>query len=175
MQKAIFAGGCFWCMVMPFDAYDGVVKVVSGYTGGLVDNPTYSDVKAGMTDHLEAVLIEYDEQQISYEHLLDIFWRQIDPTDDGGQFGDRGNSYRTAIFYINQEQKVIAETSIANLAKSKRFTKPLVTQILPAGAFYTAEDYHQDYARRTPEAYAADKAVQERKAFLKLIWENEAE
>src|SRR5699024_1620080 len=140
-----FAGGCFWCMVKPFDEWDGIQQVRSGYTGGHVDNPTYDMVKAGGTGHFEAVQITYDATVIAYQELLDIYIKQIDPTDAGGQFHDRGDSYRTAIFYHNHKQKQFAEQALRDLAASGKFKEPIVTEILPAGHFYDAEDEHQDF------------------------------
>jgi peptide methionine sulfoxide reductase msrA/msrB len=153
MQKATFAGGCFWCMVKPFDQFDGVIFVTSGYTGGTVPNPAYKTVCDGKTGHVEAVQIIFDPKKISYEQLLTLFWRQIDPTDDGGQFNDRGLSYRTAIFYHNEEQKRFAEASRNALEKEKRFSKPIVTKILPVAEFYKAEAEHQNFYKTNPEHY----------------------
>jgi len=157
-------------MVMPFDCYDGVLCVTSGYCGGTEENPSYDEVKSGRTGHLEAVSIVYDEDIIPYSQLLEIYWQQIDPTDDGGQFGDRGKSYRTAVFYHDMMQRETALASLESLTHSGRFSKPIVTQILPATRFYPAEEKHQDYARLQPESYEADSAVQERKAYLKRTW-----
>ena len=170
-KVAILAGGCFWCMVMPFDGKEGVLSIRSGYTGGAVENPTYPQVKAQTTGHVEAVKIEYDPDRISFSELLDVFWRQIDPTDDGGQFGDRGSSYRTAIFYFDEEQRQAAEASRAAMEASGKFAGPIVTPILPAAPFYEAEEYHQDYAKKEPEKYADDFAVKQRKAFLHELWD----
>lgn len=170
-KRAILAGGCFWCMVIPFDEYDGVQKVTSGYTGGHIENPTYEQVKSQQSGHLEAVEILYDPTKISFTELLEIFWQQINPTDDGGQFGDRGDSYRTAIFYTDEAQRLEAEASKQSLAESGKFNKPIVTRILPVQPFYVAEDYHQDYAKKAPEAYAQDFAVKERKQFIHQIWD----
>lgn len=171
IKKATLAGGCFWCMVMPFDEYEGVLSVVSGYCGSKTDEPpSYELVKSGRTDLVEAVEISFDDSRITFRELLDIFWMQIDPTDDGGQFGDRGISYRTAIFVHDEEQRQEAERSRAALQQSGTFTKPIVTRILPFARFYPAEAYHQDYARREQEKYLADQAVRERKAFLEQTW-----
>jgi peptide-methionine (S)-S-oxide reductase len=148
---AIFAGGCFWCMVHPFDELPGVVSVISGYTGGHKVNPTYHEVSAGDTGHVEAVQIAYDPKQIGYEKLLEVFWRNVDPLDKGGQFCDRGSTYTTAIFYVNEEQKKLAEQSKA--AIEKKLGKPVVTAIRPAATFYAAEDYHQDYYQKNPLRY----------------------
>ena len=144
MKKlATFAGGCFWCMVSPFEEFPGIEQVISGYTGGQKENPTYEEVCSHTTGHREAVQITFNPQLFPYEKLVDIFWRQIDPTDAEGQFYDRGTSYSTAIFYHNEEQKKIAEASKKALAESGVFAKPIATEILPAGPFYPAEEYHQ--------------------------------
>lgn len=170
-RKATFAGGCFWCMVKPFHKYEGVRSVVSGYTGGHVPNPTYRDVCSETTGHYEAVEITFDPEIISYEELLDIFWRQIDPTDAGGQFFDRGNSYRTAIFYHDDEQKLAAEQSKAQLAASDRFSGPIAVQILPSSEFYPAEEEHQDYYLKNPAHYNRYFAGSGRKGFQETMWE----
>jgi peptide-methionine (S)-S-oxide reductase len=169
-EKATFAGGCFWCMVHPFDRWPGVVRVVSGYTGGHVPNPTYAQVCSQTTGHREAVEITFDPAQVDYATLLDRFWQEIDPTDPDGQFVDRGPSYRTAIFYHSEEQRRLAEASRAALAQSGRFDRPIATEILPAGPFYPAEEYHQDYYRKQPEAYARYRAGSGRDGFLELHW-----
>jgi peptide-methionine (S)-S-oxide reductase len=148
--KATFAGGCFWCMVHPFDSLPGVVSVTSGYAGGDVKNPTYEQVSAGGTGHREAVQIIYDARRISYAKLLDIFWHNIDPTDNAGQFCDKGAQYRSAIFYYDETQKRLAEES--KQALQRRF-KQVYTDIVPAGEFYAAEDYHQDYYKKNPIRY----------------------
>lgn len=152
LEKATFAGGCFWCMVKPFDQWDGIDRVISGYSGGHIENPTYKDVKSGTSGHYEVVQITFDPSIFSYEKLLEIYWQQIDPTDDGGQFHDRGDSYRTAIFYHSEEQKKLAETSKKNLSDSGKFKKPIVTKILPAATFYPAEDYHQDFYKKVKKS-----------------------
>ena len=170
IKKATFAGGCFWCMVKPFDQWDGVHTVISGYTGGHLENPTYEDVKRGDTGHYEAVEITYDPNIISYQDILDIYWRQIDPTDDGGQFHDRGDSYRTAIFYHDEEQKRLAEQSKKELEESGKFNKPIVTKILPATTFYPAEDYHQDYYKKNEKHYLEDRAKSGRDEFIQKVW-----
>ncbi|MEC0063244.1 peptide-methionine (S)-S-oxide reductase MsrA [Paenibacillus thiaminolyticus] len=170
-QLATFAGGCFWCMVKPFDQWDGVHAVLSGYTGGHVPHPTYEQVKSQTTGHLEAVQITFDPAIIPYSQLLELYWAQIDPTDEGGQFQDRGESYTTAIFVHNEEQRRLAEASRAELAASGRFDRPIVTPILDAGSFYPAEDFHQDYYRKEPEHYAADRAQSGRDNFLKKHWD----
>ncbi|WP_347792347.1 peptide-methionine (S)-S-oxide reductase MsrA [Solibacillus sp. CAU 1738] len=171
MQKATFAGGCFWCMVKPFDEWDGIHKVTSGYMGGHVEKPTYADVKGGQSGHLEVVQIEFDEAIFSYEKLLDIFWMQIDPTDAGGQFHDRGESYTTAIFTHSEEQQSIAAASKSKLAESGRFSKPIVTPIREAHTFYAAEDYHQDYYKKDPEHYKEDRSKSGRDDFIQVHWE----
>ncbi len=151
-EKATFAGGCFWCMEHPFEKLEGVSEVISGYTGGRKKNPTYEEVSAGATFHFEAIQITYDPSKISYSELLDVFWRQIDPTDPGGQFVDRGLQYRTAIFYHNDEQKRLAVESKEQLDKSGRYDREIVTEITEATPFYKAEDYHQKYyLRKRPE------------------------
>ncbi|WP_404451309.1 peptide-methionine (S)-S-oxide reductase MsrA [Virgibacillus necropolis] len=172
LQKATFAGGCFWCMVKPFDKWDGVHAVVSGYSGGHVENPTYADVKTGETGHYEAVEITFDPAIIAYEKIMTIFWQQIDPTDNGGQFQDRGDSYRTAIFYHNDDQKSIAETFKEKLIQSGKFKKPIVTKILPATTFYPAEDYHQDFYKTNEQAYKEDRAKSGRDEFIEEVWKN---
>jgi|SRR5690625_804150 len=169
-QKATFAGGCFWCMVKPFDEWDGVKQVVSGYTGGHFEHPTYEQVKRDTTGHYEAVEITYNPHIISYEDIIHIYWQQIDPTDDGGQFHDRGLSYRTAIFYHNDEQRKIAEQTKNHLVKSNKFTKPIVTQIIPAETFYPAEEYHQDFYKKDPEVYDKDRAESGRDQFIEAVW-----
>ncbi|MBR7795500.1 MAG: peptide-methionine (S)-S-oxide reductase MsrA [Bacillota bacterium] len=169
-QQATFAGGCFWCMVKPFDQWKGVDQVISGYTGGHLPNPTYEDVKAGDSGHYEAVQITFDPSIISYQTILDVYWQQIDPTDDGGQFHDRGDSYRTAIFYHNEEQKKAAEASKQKLSKSGKFNKPIVTKLLPASSFYAAEDYHQDYYRKNETAYKEDRLKSGRDEFIEHVW-----
>ncbi|AVQ98110.1 peptide-methionine (S)-S-oxide reductase [Oceanobacillus iheyensis] len=170
-KKAIFAGGCFWCMVKPFDQWDGVKQVNSGYTGGHVENPTYEQVKAGDTGHYEAVEITYNPDVISYSEILELYWRQIDPTDDGGQFQDRGDSYRAAIFYSDEEQQKEATLSKEELAQSGRFKKPIVTEILPAATFYPAEDYHQDFYKKNEQEYKEDRAKSGRDEFIEKTWD----
>jgi len=172
-EKAIFAGGCFWCMEPPFEKLDGVKEVISGYTGGNKENPTYEEVSSGVTGHLESVEVIYDPAKVTYEQLLDVFWMQIDPTDAGGQFVDRGGQYRSAIFYLNEEQKALAEKSKEALAASGRFDKPLVTEILPASTFYRAEDYHQDYYKKNPIRYKFYRFGSGRDQFLKKAWEKD--
>ncbi|GIO28025.1 peptide-methionine (S)-S-oxide reductase MsrA [Ornithinibacillus bavariensis] len=170
LRKATFAGGCFWCMVKPFDQWDGVHSVISGYTGGHVENPTYQEVKTGTTGHYEAVEITFDPSIISYNEILEVYWRQIDPTDAGGQFHDRGDQYRTAIFYHDDEQKALAEASKHALEESGRFSKPIVTEILPAVTFYPAEEYHQDFYKKSEKEYKEDRAKSGRDAFISENW-----
>ncbi len=170
LKHATFAGGCFWCMVKPFDQWDGIEKVVSGYMGGHVENPTYEDVKKGDSGHLEVVQITYNPEVFSYEKLLEIYWMQIDPTDDGGQFHDRGHSYSTAIFTHDDEQTQIAKQSKTALAASGRFKKPIVTVIRPAETFYSAEDYHQDYYKKEQAHYKEDRDKSGRDTFIGQHW-----
>ena len=151
--SAIFAGGCFWCMEPPYDKLDGVISTTSGYTGGSVPNPTYEQVSAGGTGHAEAVRVVYDPAKLDYEQLLDVFWDNVDPTQVDGQFCDHGDQYRTAIFYLDGEQKQLAEQSLAELEKTKPFEGEIVTEIAPATVFYPAEDYHQDYYQKNPLRY----------------------
>ncbi|MEK4668132.1 peptide-methionine (S)-S-oxide reductase MsrA [Niallia sp. FSL R7-0271] len=169
-EKATFAGGCFWCMVKPFDQEPGIISVVSGYTGGHKENPTYKEVCSETTGHYEAVQITFDPELFPYEKLLDIYWQQIDPTDPGGQFFDRGQSYQTAIFYHNQEQKRLAELSKKALGESGKFNKPIATKIIPASVFYDAEDYHQDYYKKNSLHYNAYHVGSGRAAFIKNNW-----
>lgn len=171
-EQATFAGGCFWCMVAPFEALDGVIKVRSGYMGGFKSNPTYEEVCSGKTGHLEAVQVIYDPKVIQYDDLLEVFWRQIDPTDAGGQFHDRGKSYRTAIFYHNESQRQSAVDSKKNLNKSKRFSKPAATMVIPATTFYPAEEYHQDYHRKNSARYVQYRTVSGRDQFLRTYWDD---
>jgi peptide methionine sulfoxide reductase msrA/msrB len=167
---ATFAGGCFWCMVAPFEQLPGVLKIVSGYTGGHTANPSYQEVCSGQSGHFEAVQITYDPRKLHYSELLQVFWQQIDPTDPGGQFHDRGSSYRTAIFYHDEVQKRAAEASIHQLNESNRFLNPIVTAVLPASPFYPAEDYHQDYHHKNPTHYKRYRAGSGREDFMKEYW-----
>jgi methionine-S-sulfoxide reductase len=169
-EVATFAGGCFWCMVHPFDEIPGVLQVVSGYTGGSTPHPTYEEVCGGRTGHREAVAITFDPERVSYATLLDRFWRQIDPTDADGQFYDRGPSYRTAIYYHTDAQRELAEASKRALAASGRFDRPIVMEILPAGPFYPAEDYHQAFYRKNPTHYRRYREGSGRDRFLALHW-----
>ena len=174
-ELATFAGGCFWCMVHPFDKLPGVKEVLSGYTGGHTVNPTYEENSSGTTGHAEAIQVTYDPAKISYADLLKVFWRQIDPTDAGGQFVDRGNQYRSAIFYHNDEQKRLAEESRDRLAKSGRFKKPIVTEIVKAGPFYKAEEYHQYYYKKNPIRYKYYRFNSGRDKFLDEVWGKDRE
>ena len=167
---AIFAGGCFWCMEPPFEKLDGVYSVVSGYTGGDESDPIYEDVAAGRTSHVEAVEVRYDPATVDYRTLLDVFWRQIDPTDDGGQFADRGTQYRTAIFVGSARERELAEASRDELAASGRFEGPVVTRILDAERFWPAEDYHQDYYKKNAEHYNRYRRGSGREGFLIKVW-----
>jgi len=151
--KAAFAGGCFWCMEPPFEALDGVISVTAGYTGGTKLNPTYEEVSAGGTGHAESIEVVYDPAKISYEKLLDVFWHNIDPTDASGQFCDHGHQYRTAIFYHDDAQKRLAEASRQAIASSLKVPGPIVTEIVAAGQFWPAEEYHQDYYKKNPIRY----------------------
>jgi peptide-methionine (S)-S-oxide reductase len=171
---ATFAGGCFWCMEPPFDELDGVLSTTSGYTGGHVENPTYEEVSAGGTGHLESVRIEYDPERIGYDELLHVFWRNVDPTDAGGQFCDRGSQYRTAIFYHTEEQRRAAEESKRELRSSGRLPAPVVTEIVPAGEFYPAEGYHQNYYQEHPIRYKFYRTTCGRDRRLRELWGEEA-
>ncbi|MGM0753729.1 MAG: peptide-methionine (R)-S-oxide reductase MsrB [Bacillota bacterium] len=167
---ATFAGGCFWCMEPPFEKLDGVYSVFSGYTGGEEENPTYDEVSTKQTGHVEAVQIEYNPKVITYEQLLKVFWRQIDPTDNGGQFVDRGPQYVSGIFYHNEEQKDIAQRSKQELADSGRFEEEIVTEIQPAKTFYKAEEYHQDYYKKNELSYKFYRNNSGRDDFLDEAW-----
>ena len=174
LKKATFAGGCFWCIEAPFDKVEGVVSAISGYTGGERENPTYKQVSSGMTKHIESVEITFDPAIISYRQLLDIYWRQFDPTDPGGSFYDRGHQYTSAVFYHDDEQRTLAETTKQAIDQSGRFDKAIVTTVRPALAFYPAEEYHQDYFRRNPlqgycAAVVAPKVDKFRAAFAELL------
>ena len=169
-KVATFAGGCFWCIEADFKKTPGVVKVVSGYTGGKKDNPTYEEVCSGSTGHVEAVQVHYDPGRVTYEQLLGCFWRHIDPTDRGGQFVDRGGQYRTAIFYHDEEQRRIAEKSKEDLNRSGKFKKPVATEIVKLTRFYPAEDYHQDYSEKNPFHYSSYRYGSGRDQFLVTVW-----
>lgn len=173
VEKATFAGGCFWCMEPPFEKLEGVKDVVSGYTGGHKKNPTYEEVSSGSTGHVEAVQIIYDPSKITYGKLLEVFWRQIDPTDPGGQFVDRGAQYRSLIFYHSDVQKKAAEESKKELDRTGRFSKPIVTEIAPASEFYRAEEYHQDYHKKNPIRYKFYRFNSGRDQYLNKTWSRE--
>src|SRR3982751_3166784 len=174
MAVATFAGGCFWCMEPPFDKLPGVTATISGYTGGRAANPTYEQVSSGSTGHAEAVQVVYDPKKVTYETLLDVFWHNVDPTVKDRQFCDSGNQYRTAIFYHDEAQRKAAEASKAALDKSKPFKEPIVTQIVMAGPFYPAEDYHQDYYKKNPVRYQIYRSGCGRDARLKELWGSQA-
>lgn len=168
--EATFAGGCFWCVESDFEKEVGVVEVVSGYTGGHKENPTYKEVSSSGTGHVEAIQVLYDPTKVAYEELLDIFWKHVDPTDSGGQFVDRGPQYRTVIFYHNDEQKRLAEESRKALAESGQFDKPIVTEIIKFSKFYKAEDYHQNYYKKNPIRYKYYRFGSGRDKFLEGVW-----
>jgi len=168
--SAVFAGGCFWCMEPPFDALDGVISTTSGYTGGELADPTYEQVSNGGTGHVEAVEVVYDPEIVSYETLLDVFWRNIDPVDDGGQFCDRGPQYRSAIFVRNERQRLAAEASRRKVARSGELSGEIATAIRPATAFYAAEPYHQDYYRENPLRYKFYRFTCGRDQRLSELW-----
>lgn len=170
LEKATLAGGCFWSMESSFEKVNGVVEVISGYSGGHTKNPTYEEVESGGTGHMESVEIMYDPSKISYSQILDVFWRNINPTDPDGQFFDRGTQYRTAIFYHDNEQKILAEKSKGELDKSGRFGKPIVTRIIPASEFYRAEEYHQDFYKKNPARYKLYRYASGRDQYFKKIW-----
>jgi peptide methionine sulfoxide reductase msrA/msrB len=170
LKVATFAGGCFWCTESDFEKVPGVAKVISGYTGGHKDNPTYEEVSSGSTGHVEAIQVYYDPTKVTYAELLDYFWRHIDPTDSGGQFVDRGSQYRSVIFYHDEEQKRLAEKSKEELTKSGKFDKPIVTEILKFTKFYPAEEYHQDYYKKNPIRYRYYRFASGRDQFLKKEW-----
>lgn len=172
-ERALFAGGCFWCMEKPFEQLSGVVSVTSGYSGGRSKNPSYQNYMAG--GHIEVVEIVYDPARISYKELLDVYWRQVDPTDAGGQFVDRGHAYATAIFYRNDEQRKLAEASKKALDESGVFNKPIVTPIIPAAPFHAAEEYHQDYYKKNPVRYRYYRFGSGRDQFLEKVWGPQSE
>jgi len=169
-EVATFSGGCFWCVEAPFEEVDGVISVVSGYAGGKEKNPTYSEVSGGQTSHRESVQITYDPEIVSYAELVDIFWQTFDPTDVGGSFFDRGSQYESAIFFHNEEQKKVAEESKKRLDQSKRFSKPIATPIIKYTNFYPAEEYHQDYYKKSPQEYYAYRKGSGRDAFIQRHW-----
>ncbi|UCF03343.1 MAG: peptide-methionine (R)-S-oxide reductase MsrB [Deltaproteobacteria bacterium] len=171
-KTAVFAGGCFWCTESDFEKVDGVIEAISGYTGGHVANPTYKQVSKGVTGHVEAVKVIYDPAKVTYEKLLEVFWRHVDPTDGDGQFVDRGSQYRSVIFYANEEEHRLAEISKKALAASGRFDKPIATDILPLDTFYPAEDYHQDYYKKNSIRYRWYRRGSGRDQFLEKVWAN---
>jgi len=175
LESATFAGGCFWCVESDFEKVDGVVEVISGYTGGSKEDPTYEEVSTGGTGHVEAVQVLYDPTRITYRELLDVFWRHVDPTDPGGQFVDRGSQYRSAIFYHDDEQRRLAQESREELNRSGWFEKPITTEILPLSRFYKAEDYHQDYCTTNQIRYKLYRSNSGRDQFLKEVWERSAD
>lgn len=170
LMKATFAGGCFWCMEPPFDELEGVVSTISGYAGGHMDHPTYEQVSAGGTGHAEAMQVTFDPQKVSYQKLLEVFWANVDPLDKGGQFCDRGDQYRTAIFYHDETQKRLAEESKMALETSGKLSRAVVTQIVPLTKFFPAEDYHQDYYKKNPIRYKIYRYGCGRDARLKEVW-----
>lgn len=172
-EIATFAGGCFWCMEPPFDKLDGVISTTSGYTGGRVKDPSYKQVSAGGTGHAEAVQIVYDPDKITYDELLEVFWRNIDPTTPDRQFCDKGNQYRSAIYYRNESQRHAAEQSRKKLQQSKPFVAPIVTEITAATQFYPAEDYHQDYYKKNPLRYKFYRYSCGRDQRLEELWGTE--
>ena len=174
VESAIFAGGCFWCVEANFEKVDGVIEVLSGYTGGHKENPTYKEVCSHTTGHVEAVQVTYDANLVTYEDLLEVFWRTVDPTDAGGQFVDRGETYASAIFVANEQQRQTAQDSKQRLADSDRFEAPLVTPIRDAAKFYVAEDYHQDFYHTHPLKYKAYRFGSGRDQFIAKIWGDDA-
>jgi len=170
LETATFAGGCFWCMEAGFEEAEGVVEAVSGYTGGSTENPTYEEVCTGRTGHYEAVRVYYDPEKMSYSELLGVFWRNVNPTDPGGQFADRGPQYKTAIFYHSEEQRRLAEESKKMLDESGRFTDPVATEIIPVGPFYRAEEYHQDYYRKQAARFRVYERLSGREGFIEENW-----
>lgn len=169
-EVATFAGGCFWCMQPPYDNQAGVLATIVGYTGGKTKDPSYEKIGTGETGHAEAVRVLYNPDVVTYEQLLEIFWRNIDPTDAGGQFADRGSQYRTAIFYHTDEQRVAAQASIAKLEESRKFGSKIKTEVVPAGEFYRAEEYHQEYYKKNSVHYKLYSAGSGREGFLERTW-----
>ena len=169
-ETATFAGGCFWCMEPPFEKLDGVRSVKAGYTGGTVTDPTYVQVSSGTTGHAEAIQVVFDPSTITYETLLEVFWMNIDSTTPNQQFADRGSQYRSAIFTHTEAQQRLAEASKDRLARSGKFTAPIVTEIVPASAFYPAEDYHQDYYKKNPLRYKLYHIGSGRAGYLRNMW-----
>jgi peptide methionine sulfoxide reductase msrA/msrB len=174
IKKAVFAGGCFWCTESDFEKIDGVIKVLSGYTGGNIADPTYEQVLSGVTGHVEAIEVHFDPKKVTYKGLLEVFWTHVNPTDPGGQFVDRGGQYRSAIFYADERQRQLAETSKKMLAASGIFDKPIVTDILPLGKFYKAEAYHQNYYKKNPFRYKFYRSRSGRDQFLNEVWADDS-
>jgi peptide-methionine (S)-S-oxide reductase len=168
--KAYFAGGCFWCMEEAFEKVDGVITVVSGYMGGTVANPTYEQVSDGRTGHAESIEVTYDPTKVTYQKLLDAFWRNIDPVTPNAQFCDHGNQYRAVVFYTTDEEKQLSEESKNKIEQSKRLPAPIVTQLVQASIFYPAEDYHQDYYKKNPLRYKYYKYSCGRAQRLEALW-----
>ncbi len=173
LKYAYFAGGCFWCMVSPFDVLKGISEVRSGYMGGHLENPNYESVKTQNSGHYEVVRITYDPLIINYNKLLQAYWRQVDPTDPDGQFQDRGSAYRTAIFVVDNQQKKIAQLSIKEMDASQRFPSKIITPILDATEFYDAEAYHQDFYKKSPDDYKLDREKSGRDEFIKKHWKDD--
>lgn len=169
-RTAVFAGGCFWCTESDFEKADGVIEVISGYIGGYLENPTYEAVSSGGSGHVEAVKVVYDPAVITYEHLLALYWRHVNPTDPGGQFVDRGSQYRSVIFYGDENERIAAQASKKRLDESGHFSDPIVTEILPLDIFYPAEEYHQDYYKKNPMGYKMYRAGSGRDNFLEKAW-----
>jgi len=174
VESAVFAGGCFWCVEPPFDKVDGVLATTVGYTGGPEKNPTYKDVSWGRTGHTEAIHVQFDPEKVTYQQLLEVFWRTMDPTDVGGQFVDRGSQYRPGIFFANDAQKVAAQASKKALSESGRFSKPIIVPIQAAETFYPAENYHQDFYKKDPGTYYRYRKGSGRDAFINKHWPEQA-
>ncbi len=173
LEKATFAGGCFWCMQHPFDALNGVITTTVGYTAGNKENPTYEEVCSGTTGHVEAIEVQFDPSQVTYSKLLEFFWKNINPTTANRQFADVGSQYRTLIFYHSEEQRQTAESSKEEMNKSGVFDKPIVTEVRPALIFYKAEENHQKYYKKYPVRYERYKSGSGREQYLKKIWDNQ--
>ncbi len=173
VQRAYFAGGCFWCMQYAFDRVPGVAKTVVGYTGGKSAAPEYEEVSTGSTGHAESIEVQYDPGKVTYSQLLDVFWKNIDPTTLNRQFADHGTQYRTAIFYRDDSEKQTAEASKAALEKSGKYSKPIVTEITKVGAFYPAEEYHQEYYRKNPDHFQRYEVGSGRAGYIKKMWGEE--
>lgn len=173
IKTATFAGGCFWCTQSDFEKHDGIITTLAGYTGGHKPDPTYEQVCSGRTGHVEAVQLHYDPRRIRYQELLDIFWRHVDPTDENGQFADRGAQYRTVIFYHNERQKHMAEKARREMERTGPFTRPIATEIRQAGPFYPAEPYHQGYYKKNPLRYKFYRANSGRDRFIQTVWRAE--